>query len=578
MTKILATLFIVTVLTCSASGAEPQAYDLLAGDWTRFSGAVPVKGGVEITPLDRKIRPRAGGGKWYFNPPVNLCGPRLDLTGDFQISAVIDNTKNPEKSAFLDFYGSIPICYDEWRIDGKNVRFGLKNGILEIWLNMKKQNFLKKGLSGAVEIGLSGSGGFLKFSVNGAEIGKAKDTVFTDSKIYFGADAEAGGGFLLQSLSACGSGVSIHDNYHECIRSYPVNPDSLRARASRLTHEFWIGTAGNVEPLMSDPQYGKTLACEFSMVTPEMCLKFQAVHPQEQSYAWAEADALVDFADVNGMRIHGHCLVWHEALPGWVWEIYANGKGDRDRMKSVMTEHITALVTRYKGKIEEWDLLNEIFSHDFQTLDANHPYGLRNGKEEESDPSVWFWAMGPSYILEAIRAARAADPACELWINEFGIDQASNSKIVDNVLSLIGYIESNGEKIDGVGFQAHNYDPEGDPSVASECLKNMARISAKGVKVRISELDVAGASKRPALFSDKLAVCCDFVKNPLCRSFGMWGFTDKYGSMSDPVNGGESGDNYSSPNWGAHYADSLLYDSSYHQKSAYQALLRVLQP
>ena len=134
-----------------------------------------------------------------------------------------------------------------------------------------------------------------------------------------------------------------------------------------------------------------------------------------------------------------------------------------------------------------------------------------------------------------------------------------------------------GKLVDGIGFQSHNYDPDADPSGATELRAAMQRVIAQAqVKVRVSELDVAGASHRPTLFSDKLAACLRLQANPGCESFGTWGFTDLYGSMSGPAKpGGET--NYLSANWSAELANSLPFSASYRPQSAVEAMRRELK-
>ncbi len=80
--------------------------------------------------------------------------------------------------------------------------------------------------------------------------------------------------------------------------------------------DFQIGTAlgsedvghDDILPMRKDL---KIIAGDFDCVTPENLMKWQHVHPLPGFYNFDQADEFMDFAQVNGLDVVGHVLVWH---------------------------------------------------------------------------------------------------------------------------------------------------------------------------------------------------------------------------------------------------------------------------
>jgi len=123
-------------------------------------------------------------------------------------------------------------------------------------------------------------------------------------------------------------------------------------------------------------------------------MKFGPIHPAPTQYNFAPAHSLVSFALANGMAVHGHTLVWDQALPTWI----TSGKFTRAQLLRVLKDHITTVVGRYRGKIATWDVVNEV-------VDGNRA-PLRN--------NLWLQIIGPYYIDWSFVSANRADPAAKL--------------------------------------------------------------------------------------------------------------------------------------------------------------------
>src|SRR4051794_25379677 len=123
-----------------------------------------------------------------------------------------------------------------------------------------------------------------------------------------------------------------------------ANP-TLRDVANR-TGRF-VGTAVN-DGRLGDGPYKNIAKSEFSSVTAENAMKWGSVEPNRGQFDWAAADRLLSFAQANNQKVYGHTLVWHSQMPGWL----ANGSFSDAELRTIMTNHVTTQVARYKGKVQ----------------------------------------------------------------------------------------------------------------------------------------------------------------------------------------------------------------------------------
>jgi endo-1,4-beta-xylanase len=296
-----------------------------------------------------------------------------------------------------------------------------------------------------------------------------------------------------------------------------------------------VGTALFSSGLRSEPVYAAAAARHFDYVTAEWEMKWDPVQKAPGVFDFSGADAIVAFAEAQGMRVKGHALVWHGATPKWVETL------SPPELRIAFEDHIRTVAGRYRGRVMAWDVVNE-------AIDDNAS-GLRS--------TVFSRGLGPDYVAEAFRLARQADPEAELIYNDYG-GEGLNRKSND-IYDLVRRLKQEGVPIDGVGLQMHLV-AANVPAVA-DIAANIHRLAELGLRVNVSEMDVrirglpadAGLERQRQVYRDVVAVC---VAEPRCEAVTLWGFTDAH-SWIDATFGAD---------------DPLPFDELYRAKPAFYGL------
>ena len=290
--------------------------------------------------------------------------------------------------------------------------------------------------------------------------------------------------------------------------------------------------------------YDNILKSEFAMVVAENEMKVDAIEPSQNNFNFGNGDKLVNFALNNNMKVRGHTLVWHSQLPGWM----GNWGGSRDGLISAMKNHITKTMQHYKGKVAEWDVVNEACD--------DSGYGLRR--------SVWTNKIGDEFIDIAFQTARQADPDALLFYNDYNIEDMGAKS--NTAFNMIKSMKERGIPIDGVGFQCHFINGMSS-SQLSAIEQNIKRYADIGVQVSITELDIRmndsenqnnGFNTQGSNYKSLMEIA---LRNDNVKTFVVWGFTDKYSWIPQVFPG---------------TGRALIYDNNYNTKPAYNGLKEAL--
>ncbi|WP_348798025.1 endo-1,4-beta-xylanase [Flavobacterium adhaerens] len=227
---------------------------------------------------------------------------------------------------------------------------------------------------------------------------------------------------------------------------------------------FYIGTAINQSQIEEkNTAENNLIISQFNSITAENIMKSMYMQPEKETYDFDLADKFVAFGEKNKMFIHGHTLIWHSQLAPWMTKIK-----DSTEMRNFMKDHITTIVSHYKGKIDSWDVVNEAINDDGT---------LRK--------SVFSETLGDAFLAEAFLIASKVDPKVDLYYNDYSM---TNPAKREGVIKMVKKIQSKGIKIDGIGMQGHWH--LNSPSI-EEIEKSILAYSSLGVKVAITELDIS---------------------------------------------------------------------------------------
>ncbi len=229
---------------------------------------------------------------------------------------------------------------------------------------------------------------------------------------------------------------------------------------------FYIGAA--IEPnALDNTNDVKLLKRHFNSLTAENVMKWSSLQPIEGTFRFENADKILAFAQENGMQVRGHTLCWHNQVPDWIFKDGAN-TASKELVLQRLRTHINTVMTHFKGKVYAWDVVNEVIADDSNIYRS----------------SKWYGICGEDFIIEAFKAARAADPNAKLFYNDYSATNATKRDKIYNLLKKLKELNL----VDGMGLQGHwNISaPSNELIIAA-----FDKYKSLGIELQITEFDVS---------------------------------------------------------------------------------------
>jgi endo-1,4-beta-xylanase len=291
-----------------------------------------------------------------------------------------------------------------------------------------------------------------------------------------------------------------------------------------------------------NPESIKFITKHFNAIVPGDTGKWMNIHPKKDFWNFSDTDLMVNFAQKNKMKIKLHCFVWQDQNAPYVFSAKT-----RDEAIAILDDHITGVMTRYKGKIGEYDVANEVFNE--------------NGTMRDT---FWLRTIGPDYIDVAFAIARKADPDAKLLLVDYNTEYAGTAK-GDAMYALVKGMKERGVPIDGVAHQLHCIGEL--PFNEAALRENVKRMSELGLYTSFSEVDVRirvpATAETERMQSDVYATLMKVARTEKgAGSMFLWGYTDKASWIPRAFPG---------------YGSATILDVKMKPKAAYSALMLALE-
>ena len=273
-------------------------------------------------------------------------------------------------------------------------------------------------------------------------------------------------------------------------------------RIEQLRHEFWFGTAVSNRMVARSGRRGmsagdrekylEVLAENFNAAVHENALKWHQCEPTaEGGFSYSAAEAIYEWCAAHEIPMRGHCMFWavDRNVQDWVRQL------DGEALRAVVKRRATGVTSRFKGRIEEFDLNNEMIFGNFYRR-----------------------KLGDGIIKEIAAWAKAGNGDAVLYLNEQG-SLASGGRDVDKYVALIEEVLGQGVPIGGIGCQGH-FSGMVEPEQVQSTLDRLGRF---GLPIKITEYDYATPDERlkEEHLREFYTIC---FAHPAVEGILMWGF------------------------------------------------------
>jgi endo-1,4-beta-xylanase len=296
----------------------------------------------------------------------------------------------------------------------------------------------------------------------------------------------------------------------------PPSPELPKLRELARSKGLFFGTAVS-DSQLKRPDLTPLIVDQCSILVAENEMKWTATQPAPDRFDFTKADFFMKFAESNHLLARGHNLCWHQYNPAWLDSVLTS-----QNSATFFTDHIRTVVSRYKGRIHSWDVVNEAIRPEHK----NH---------NDLTTSIWLTNIGEDYIDLAYRTAAEADPNALLTYNDFDIETDFPPHQVkrEAVLAMLHRLLKKGTPIHALGVQGHLHAYQGS-STFNGFNKFLKEVEKLNLQVFVTELDVddslllADIPERDRLVAEFYKSFLDnILRHSSVKAVLTWGLSDR---------------------------------------------------
>jgi len=277
----------------------------------------------------------------------------------------------------------------------------------------------------------------------------------------------------------------VYDEQGQVLKDAAISVEMIR-------HQFGFGTAVAASAFIINTVYRKKVVELFNEVLLENDFKWPQFSPTSTNLQ-RTLDTLAKYK----IPVRGHTVIW----PSFRHNTTAlkTISADPVAFRNEIDRHIDQVTQYAKGKVIDWDVLNEPYSEkEFMAI------------------------LGDDAMADWFKRVRQNDRSVKLYINDYSILSAGgmDDNHQNGYFNIIKYIDSKGGKIDGIGLQGHF---GSDLTPLTKVYTILDRFAALGKEIKITEHDINVTQR---------AVQADYTRDfmtlrfshPSVKSFLVWGF------------------------------------------------------
>jgi len=281
-------------------------------------------------------------------------------------------------------------------------------------------------------------------------------------------------------------------------------------KVQQIRHEFLFGTAitnrlaeKDENPMSPENRkmFLKVLAENFNYAVHENALKWYDCEKKPNIVDYYTADRIWEICQEHNIPMRGHCIFWakDKYIMPWLKQL------NNDDLRAAVNRRAIGVTKHFKGRIEEFDLNNEMINGDF--------FRRR---------------LGYGIINEMAYMAKAGNPNVTLYVNDYGI-LVENGFNADTYITQIENLLAMGVPIGGIGCQGHfvtsdKADSSGRAATTPEHVqKTLDKLAKFNLPIKITEClfaadDEQGKAEALRMF---FPIC---FAHPNVEAILMWGF------------------------------------------------------